>query len=70
MCGSLVGSVVTTLSLRNNSIGDKGAKAIAEALKVNAVLKNCNLLKNRLDVVSRPRCSPRSARKGASCSRA
>ena len=45
-------AVVTTLSLRNNSIGDKGVKAIAEALKVNAVLKNCNLLNNSLDVES------------------
>ncbi|KOO33894.1 hypothetical protein Ctob_008046 [Chrysochromulina tobinii] len=44
--------VLTSVDLRANSIGDDGAKAIAEALKVNAVLKNCNLLKNRLDVES------------------
>ena len=31
--------VVTTLYLGSNNIGDEGAIAIAEALKVNAVLK-------------------------------
>jgi len=46
--------VLTSVNLEANSIGDDGAKAIAEALKVNAVvvLKNCNLLKNRFDVKS------------------
>jgi hypothetical protein len=32
--------VLTTLNLEVNNIGVEGAKAIAEALKVNAVLKN------------------------------
>ena len=32
--------VLTKLWLWDNKIGDVGAKAIAEALKVNAVLKN------------------------------
>ena len=61
---AVVGSVVTTLSLRNNSIGDEGVKAIAEALKVNAVLKNCNLLKNRLDVESATMLAKISAERG------
>jgi hypothetical protein len=34
-----VNAVVTTLYLGSNNIGDEGAIAIAEALKVNAVLK-------------------------------
>jgi Ran GTPase-activating protein (RanGAP) involved in mRNA processing and transport len=45
-------AVLTTLSLDDTKIGAVGAKAIAEALKVNAVLKHCNLLKNNLDIES------------------
>ena len=37
---------MTTLYLQRNSIGDDGAKAIAEALKVNAVLTKLNLQYN------------------------
>ena len=43
---------MTKLNLRNNSIGDRmvprDAKAIAEALKVNAVLTNLNLYDNTI----------------------
>ena len=45
-------AVLTTLRLDDTKIGAVGAKAIAEALKVNAVLKHCNLLKNNLDIES------------------
>ena len=34
---------MTELNLRYNSIGGEGAKAIAEALKVNPVLNNLDL---------------------------
>ena len=40
--------MVTTLFLSNNSIGDEGAKAIAEALKVNAVLTKLSLGGNKI----------------------
>ena len=39
---------MTTLNLRGNSIGDEGAIAIAEALKVNAVLTNLDLSLNKI----------------------
>ena len=39
---------MTKLELGNNSIGDDGAKAIAEALKVNAVLTELHLYDNNL----------------------
>ena len=39
---------MTNLRLDGNSIGDDGAKAIAEALKVNAVLTELNLENNNL----------------------
>ena len=39
---------MTTLYLNNNSIGGDGAKAIAEALKVNPVLTNLDLEYNNL----------------------
>jgi hypothetical protein len=38
--------VVTELELGGNEIGDDGAKATAEALKVNAVLTKLNLQYN------------------------
>ena len=42
-------AVLTSVDLRVNSIGgDDGAKAIAEALKVNAVLTKLYLLNNNL----------------------
>ena len=40
--------MVTTLHLGRNNIGDEGAKAIAEALKVNAVLTKLWLGSNNL----------------------
>ena len=40
--------VLTELNLRNNSIGPEGAKAIAEALKVNPVLTKLDLKYNKL----------------------
>ena len=39
---------MTELNLRGNSIRDDGAKAIAEALKVNPVLTKLNLVYNNL----------------------
>jgi len=39
---------VTTLALGGNSIGDEGAKAIAEALKVNAVVTTLALGNNNI----------------------
>ena len=42
--GKLVSTLLNTLWLSNNNIGDDGAKAIAEALKVNPVLKTPNLV--------------------------
>ena len=39
---------LTELDLRSNSIGDDGAKAIAEALKVNTVLTTLNLDRNSI----------------------
>ena len=45
-------AVLTTLRLDDTKIGAVGAKVIAEALKVSAVLKHCNLLKNNLDIES------------------
>ena len=39
---------MTTLYLNRNSIGDDGAKAIAEALKVNPVLTKLYLYNNNL----------------------
>ena len=39
---------MTTLGLGDNNIGVEGAKAIAEALKVNAVLTKLSLLNNNL----------------------
>ena len=41
-------AVLTTLLLWRNDIGDEGAKAIAEALKVNPVLNNLNLGNNSI----------------------
>ena len=40
--------VLTTLYLNGNSIGNEGAKAIAEALKVNATLTKLELWANRI----------------------
>jgi len=40
--------VVTSVDLLANSIGDDGAKAIAEALKVNAVLTKLDLEYNSM----------------------
>ena len=40
--------VMTTLSLIWNEIGDEGAKAIAEALKVNTVLTRLRLGENKI----------------------
>ena len=48
----MVSRVLTTLNLQyccNNCIGPSGASAIAEALKVNAVLTKLDLEYNRLD---------------------
>jgi hypothetical protein len=42
--------VLTTLDLGMNDIGDEGAKAIAEALKVTAVLKNLRKASTRIGV--------------------
>ena len=39
---------MTTLNLGYNSIGDDGAKAIAEALKVNPVLTKLDLRYNNM----------------------
>ena len=39
--------MLTELNLRFNSIGDKGAKALASALEVNAVLKLKKLVVGR-----------------------
>ena len=39
---------MTVLNLIGNNIGDDGAKAIAEALKVNPVLTKLNLWNNKL----------------------
>ena len=55
---------MTNLQLDNNSIGANGAKAIAEALKVNPVLTNCNLLKNNLDIESVTMLAKIGAEKG------
>jgi Ran GTPase-activating protein (RanGAP) involved in mRNA processing and transport len=41
-------AVLTTLHLYNNNIGDDGAKAIAEALKVNVVLTTLGLSNNNI----------------------
>ena len=41
---------MTILWLSGNSIGDDGAKAIAEALKVNPVLTELNLRSNRIPI--------------------
>ena len=41
---------MTNLRLDSNSIGDDGAKAIAEALKVNAVLTSLDLRYNNIRV--------------------
>ena len=43
-------AVLTTLCLGSNSIGDEGAKAIAEALKVNTVMTELNLSWNLIGV--------------------
>ena len=43
-----VNTVLTTLYLSNNSIGDEGSKAIAEALKDNTVLTTLHLVKNSI----------------------
>ena len=45
---STVKRVLTELKLWNNSIGPEGAKAIAEALKVNPVLTKLDLRVNNL----------------------
>ncbi len=39
---------MTTLDLINNNIGPEGAIAIAEALKVNAVLTTLHLYRNNI----------------------
>ena len=41
-------AVLTSVDLRSNSIGNDGAKAIAEALMVNAVLTKLYLLYNSM----------------------
>jgi len=43
----LVRAVLTTLNLYDNGIGPSGASAIADALKVNAVLKLKKLVVGR-----------------------
>jgi hypothetical protein len=45
--------VVTTLHLGQNQIGAKGAIAIAEALKVNAVLTKLRLGDNNMGVAGK-----------------
>ena len=40
--------MLTDLNLRRNKIGSPGASALAEALKVNAVLTNLNLRRNEI----------------------
>ena len=60
-------AVVTELDLGSNKIGDEGAKAIAEALKVipaTSVLKSCNLLQNRFDVELAKKLAKMGAEKG------
>ena len=44
----MVRTLWTELTLWRNNIGDVGAKAIAEALKVNAVLTKLFLLGNKM----------------------
>jgi hypothetical protein len=44
--------VLTSLNLFGNSIGDDGAKAIGDALRVNSVLTECNVRGNEFDVDS------------------
>ena len=51
--------VLTTLTLYINGIGDEGAIAIAEALKVNAILTELYLWNNNLGYESKKRCETR-----------
>jgi hypothetical protein len=44
-----VNTTLTTLGLRNNQIGNDGAKLIAEALKINKTLTTLNLGGNNID---------------------
>ena len=46
--GKLVSTLLTELNLASNYIEDDGAKAIAEALKVNPVLTNLDLRLNSI----------------------
>ena len=55
---------VRTLDLSRNKIGPEGASALGEALKVNAVMKSCNLLKNNLDIESATILAKIGAEKG------
>ena len=42
-------SVITTLDLGQNGIGDRGAKALAEAIKLNTTLTRLDLSGNAID---------------------
>ena len=53
--------MLTKLYLTDNNIGDDGAKALAEALKVNAVLTELNLNWNEIGPVGAEALAGRSA---------
>ena len=42
--------MLTSLNLRFNQLGDEGAEAIGDALKVNGVLTHLNLVHNEIGV--------------------
>ena len=55
---------LSSLDLKGRMIGPEGAMLIGSVIPVNAVLKNCNLLKNSLDVESATMLAKIGAEKG------